>query len=193
MSNQSIAPRRAARHARLPGSAGALAAVAAALFATCAMLAACTMPSHPDSAAPPNDPFNPAAAQLLDDTAWTLASWRTADGRARDIAGGDEGKPGESAGAPTLVLSTVTGQRRASGFAGCNRFAGPYALKGGALSFGPLVATRMDCAGARGKLEQDYLDVLAHIAKAGVQWSAPRELLIVTPDGAILRFAAAKH
>lgn len=193
MSNQSIAPRRAARHARLPGSAGALAALAVALLAACATLAACTMPHHPDSAAPPNDPFNPAAAQLLDDTAWTLTSWRTADGRERDISGGDEGKAGENASAPTLVLSTVTGQRRASGFTGCSRFAGPYVIKAGALSFGPLVATNMTCAGARGKLEHDYLDALAHIAKTGVQWSAPHALLIVEPDGAMLRFIASKH
>ena len=124
---------------------------------------------------------------------WTLANWHTADGRARDIASGDEGKPGESASAPTLVLSTSTGQRRASGFAGCNRFAGPYALKDGALSFGPLVATRMACTGARGKLEHDYLNALAHIAKTGVQWRAPRQLQIITPDGAILRFTAANH
>jgi heat shock protein HslJ len=190
MSNQSIAPRRAAWHARLPGSAGAL---AAALFAMCAMLAACAMPSHPDSAAPPNDPFNPAAAQLLDNTAWTLGSWRMADGRARDITGGNDGKPGEDAGAPTLVLSTATGQRRASGLAGCNHFAGPYSLKGGELSFGPLVATRMACGGARGELEHAYLDALAHIAKTGVQWSAPHQLQIVTAGGAILRFAAANH
>jgi heat shock protein HslJ len=199
MSNQSIAPGRAARHARLPGSAGALAAAAVALLTACATLAACTMPNHPDSAAPPNDPFNPAATQLLDDTAWTLASWRTADGHARDIAGDDgktpDEKPGESAGAgaPTLVFSTATGQRRASGFTGCNRFAAPYSLKGGALSFGPLVATKTTCAGAPGKLEHDYLDALAHIAKTGVQWTTPRELLIVKPDGEMLRFTAAKH
>lgn len=189
MSNQSLAPRRAASRARLPRGAGA----AAALMATCVMLAACAMPTHPDSAAAPSDPFNPAATQLLDDTAWTLAGWRGPDGRSRDIAGEDGASPGETRGAPTLVFSTATGQRRASGFAGCNRFAGPYSLKGGALSFGPLAATRTACAGARGEFERAYLDALAHIAKTGVQWRAPRELQIVTEDGATLRFSAANR
>jgi heat shock protein HslJ len=165
------------------------------------------MPTHPDSVAPPTDPFNPAATQLLDDTAWTLASWRGADGRERAIAqapGGsadDSGKQrdgerggqgaNEAAGRPTLIFSTATGQRRASGFAGCNRFGASYSLKSGKLSFGPLVSTRMACPGARGELEHAYLDALSHIAKTGVQWRAPRQLQIVTEDGATLRFDAA--
>jgi heat shock protein HslJ len=188
MSNQSIARKPAACRVRLPASAGALAVA-------CVMLAACAMPTHPESAAPPSDPFNPAATQLLDDTAWTLAAWRTADGRSRDIdiPGGNDASRGEPAGPPTLVFSTAAGQRRASGFAGCNRFAGPYSVKGGQLSLGPLVATRTACPGARGELERAYLDALAQIAKTGVQWRAPRQLQIVTVDGTTLRFTAANH
>jgi heat shock protein HslJ len=191
MSIQFIAQERAACRARLTGSAGALAA--AVLAAACAMLTACAMPAHPDSAASPSDPFNPAATQLLDDTAWTLVGWQTADGRSREIASRNDTSQGETASLPTLVFSTATGQRLASGFAGCNRFAGPYALKNGKLSFGPLVATRMACPGARGELEHAYLDALAHIGKTGVQWRAPRQLQIVTVDGATLRFTAASR
>lgn len=191
MSNPSIAPRRAASRGRpLPGSVGAL--IAAPLVAACAMLAACAMPTHPESAAPPSDPFNPAATQLIDDTSWTLTGWQTADGATREIAGAaKDANGGDSERAPTLVLSTATGQRQASGFAGCNRFTGPYALKSGKLSFGPLATTRMACPGSRGELEHAYLDALAHIAKTGVQWRAPQRLEIVTEDGAILRFDAA--
>jgi heat shock protein HslJ len=148
------------------------------------------MPTHPDSAAPPSDPFNSAATQLLDDTAWTLAAWQTPDGRSHTIAGADDSRGADAGAPPTLVFSTVTGQRRASGYAGCNRFAGPYSLKGGELSFGPFVTTRMACPGPRGDLERDYLDALAHIAKTGVQQHGPHELLIVTESGATLRFTA---
>ncbi|GLU35230.1 META domain-containing protein [Trinickia caryophylli] len=177
MPSQYIAPRRAARRAR--------ASLVAGVLAVAALVAACAMPTHPDSSAPASDPFNPAATQLIDDTRWTLASWQTADGRPREIAqGGNESRP-------TLILSTATGQRKASGFSGCNRFAGSYSLKGGTLTFESLVATRMACADpARGELERAYLAALAHIARTGVQWSTPRTLRIVTEDGATLTFVA---
>lgn len=174
MSSSFIAPQRAARRAfRL-----SLALMAVAL-------AACSMPTHPDSSAPPSDPFNPAAVQLLDDTSWTLAAWKMADGRERDVAAlGLDVRP-------TLVLSTASGQRRASGFAGCNRFGGAYTLKDGLLSFGPLIATRMACGSARNSLEAAYLDALAHVGKTGVQWRSPPQLQIVTADGTTLTFQAA--
>lgn len=183
MPNPPIAPQRAARRAR--------ARVLAGVLAGAALVAACAMPTHPDSAAPASNPFQPAATQLVDDTHWTLASWRTPDGGSRELSSADNGSP------PTLLLSTATGQRRASGFAGCNRFDGPYSLKGGTLTLGPLVLTRRVCAdaqgdaGAHGELERAYLDALTHIGKTGVQWRAPRKLLIVTEDGAMLTFTAA--
>lgn len=174
MPSSFIAPQRAARRA-----------LRSTLALAAATLAACAMPTHPDSAAPASDPFNPAAVQLLDDTSWTLAGWKTADGHERDIAAlGLDVRP-------TLVLSTATGQRRAQGFAGCNRFKGTYELKGGMLSFGPLVTTRIGCGGSRNALEQAYLDALAHAGKAGVQWRTPPQLQIVTTDGATLTFQAA--
>lgn len=46
--------------------------------------------------------------------------------------------------APTLKLSSK--ERRASGFAGCNRYSGSYELSGAQLRFGALAATRMACA-----------------------------------------------
>jgi heat shock protein HslJ len=201
MRNRFYAPSRAAGASGRPLYPGA--SRAAALVAACVVVAACRMPTHPDSVAPPTDPFNPAATQLLDDTAWTLATWRSTDGSERAIAQAPGGRADESgnehggqsaneaAGRPTLVFSTATGQRRASGFAGCNRFGASYSLESGKLSFGPIVSTRMACPGARGELEHAYLDALAHIAKTGVQWRAPRQLQIITEDGATLRFNAA--
>ena len=176
MSNPLIARQRAASPARLAACAGALAAAA--------LVAACAMPKHPDADAAPSDPFNPAAVQLLDDTSWTLVQATTATGQALDVAA-----PADGQGPATLVFSTNTGQRRASGFDGCNRFAGSYALKNGVLSFGPLIATRMACTGARNTLEQAFLGALAHIAKTGVQMKPPQTLEIVATDGTRLKFA----
>ncbi|MEX3526052.1 MAG: META domain-containing protein [Burkholderia sp.] len=157
-----------------------------------AALAACTIPTHPDSSAPPSDPFNPAAIQLVDDTSWQLASWRNADGTQRELPQGQpqgQGANGQPA-VPTLTLSTADGVRRASGFSGCNRFGDTYAVKNGLLSFGPLAGTRMACPNSvGGRLEAPYLDALAHVTKAGLQMRAPQQLYLVTEDGAALTFS----
>jgi heat shock protein HslJ len=147
------------------------------------LLAACSMPTHPDSKAPPPDPFNPAATQLLDDTSWDLSSWKQADGTMRAVPGADSGAP------ITLMLSTATGQRRASGFSGCNRYMGTYGLKDGKLSFGPLAGTRMACSTPGGQIEGNYLDALAHIDRTGVQMRAPQEMQLILEDGDKLTFA----
>jgi heat shock protein HslJ len=159
----------------------------ACLIAAAALCAACALPKHTDAEAPPSDPFNPAATQLLDNTSWQLTGWTRADGTALDVPHGDGDK---AADAPlTLTLSTATGQRRASGFSGCNRYMGSYMLRDGKLSFGPLAGTRMACAGAGGKLESDYLDALAHIDKTGVQMRPPQQLQLITAAGDTLVFA----
>lgn len=158
-------------------SAGACAA-----FVAASLVAGCAMPKHPDASAPPTDPYNPAATQLLDDTQWDLASWTDAKGQARAIPQGAQ--------PITLDFSTASGRRRASGFSGCNRFTGTYGLKDGKLTFGPLAGTRMACvSGAGAALEQPYLDALAHIAKSGVQMNAPQALQLTIDDGQVLTFA----
>ena len=125
-----------------------------ALLAAAALSAACSLPKHTDAEAPPPDPFNPAATQLLDNTSWQLTSWTRADGAARDVPhgndSGDGGNNDKAAGAPlTLTLSTASGQRRASGFSGCNRFTGTYMLRDGKLSFGPLAGRNLPVFSAR--------------------------------------------
>jgi heat shock protein HslJ len=147
-----------------------------------ALLSACAMPKHPDSAATAPDPFNPAAAQLLDDTSWVLSAWKQADGTARAIPSADQGEP------ITLALSTATGQRHASGFSGCNRFMGSYALKDGKLSFGARGSTRMACMTPGGKLESVFLDALTHIDRTGVQMRAPQQMQLVLDNGDTLTF-----
>ncbi|MDR8920271.1 hypothetical protein FEP07_04321 [Burkholderia multivorans] len=66
---------------------------------------------------------------------------------------------------------------------------GPYNVKNGLLSFGPLAGTRMACPNTLGgQLERAYLDALAHIAKTGVLMRAPQQLQIVTEAGDTLTF-----
>jgi heat shock protein HslJ len=166
------------------------------------MLAACKMPVHQDSSAPPPDPFTPAATQLLDNTQWQLVEWKKSDGTLRSVPGGADtaaasdtsaaSAPADSAApnvqAITLDLSAATGQRRASGFSGCNRYSGTYTLKNGLLSFGPLASTRMACAGAGGDIEGAYLDALTHITRTGVQMRAPQALYVILDNGDRLTF-----
>jgi heat shock protein HslJ len=147
-------------------------------------LAACAMPKHPDVSAPPTDPYNPAATQLLDDTQWELTRWTDAGGHALTIPHGDNGQP------ITLAFSTEGGKRQASGYSGCNRYTGSYDLKDGKLTFGPLAGTRMAClSGPGAALEGPYLKGLEHIGKTGVQMNPPQELQITFDTGEVLTFA----
>ncbi|SPB15942.1 putative lipoprotein [Caballeronia novacaledonica] len=158
---------------------------ACALVVAASVVAGCAMPKHPDASAPPTDPYNPAATQLLDDTQWELASWTDANGQPRAVP-----HAAENAQPITLDFSTANGHRQASGFSGCNRFAGVYDLKDGKLAFGPLAGTRMACpSGAGAALERPYLDALAHIAKSGVQMNPPQALQLTLDDGQVLTFS----
>ncbi|MDR5738815.1 MULTISPECIES: META domain-containing protein [unclassified Caballeronia] len=156
-----------------------------AALVVASLLGGCAMPNHPDASAPPTDPYNPAATQLLDDTQWELTAWTDANGQPRTLPNAGPG------GQPiTLSFSTESGRRRASGFSGCNRYTGAYDLKDGKLSFGPLAATRMACPSqAIGALEQPYLDGLAHVAKSGVQMNPPPSLQLTFENGQVLTFA----
>lgn len=55
-------------------------------------------------------------------------------------------------------INFVDGQM--SGFAGCNRFFGPFTMDEATLSFGPIGATKMACMGSGGKDEQRVFDIL---------------------------------
>jgi heat shock protein HslJ len=162
-------------------------------FATALLLAACKMPVHDYASAPPSDPFVPAATQLLDNTQWQLVEWKQADGTLRAVPGAAADPAATAtataAGHPiTLDLSTATGQRRASGFSGCNRYTGAYMLKNGLLSFGQLAGTRMACVGLGGDIEGAYLDALSHIVRTGVQMREPRSLQLILANGDRLTF-----
>ena len=147
------------------------------------VLAACAMPRPADTAAASSDGFSAAATALLDDTGWKLIEWKEADGAARPLHEA-------SKAAPTLMLSTADGKRRASGFSGCNRYMGSYTLENNNLHFGPLAGTRMACLLPQtSQLESDYLNALEHIARTSVQMKSPQHLQIVLDNGATLVFS----
>ncbi|SMG46366.1 META domain-containing protein [Paraburkholderia susongensis] len=154
---------------------------AVATLSIAALLGACAIPKHPDTSAPPPDPFNPAAAQLLDNTSWVLSSWKQADGTVRAV-------PSKDQGPLTLTLSTEGGQRHASGFSGCNRFMGSYMLKDGKLGFGLLAGTRMACTSAGGDIEGPFLKALTRIDRTGVQMRPPQQMQLILDDGDTLVF-----
>ncbi|HEU4563727.1 MAG TPA: META domain-containing protein, partial [Gemmatimonadaceae bacterium] len=80
--------------------------------------------------------------------------------------------------APTLALDAAT--RRAAGDAGCNRYAGPYALAGDSLRFGALVSTKRACASdARNAQETAFLRAL----DATRRWTLAGDTLRLLGDG----------
>jgi heat shock protein HslJ len=181
---QSLSPARRAFARRL--------ASGAAVIAAGLLVSACKLPVHTDASAPLPDPFNPATTQLLDNTHWQLTEWKRADGTLRAVPGPNPDTT--SAEHPdarpiTLDLSTESGQRRASGFSGCNRYFGAYSLKDGLLSFSQLGGTRMACIGTGGDIEGAYLEALSHIARSGVQMRHPQALFLVLANGDRLTFA----
>ena len=131
-------------------------ALAAALML---LLAGCTSASSPAT---------PAAASIVGPV-WV----------AEDIAGGAAG--GE---APiTLQLGT---DGRVNGRGGCNGYGGAYTLTGDALSFGPMMSTKMACAPALMDREQRYFTALAQTAHYAV--ADDGALLLTTADGKTIRF-----
>nr|WP_238327666.1 META domain-containing protein [Paraburkholderia mimosarum] len=168
------------------------------MLAAALLVCACKLPVHTDASAPLPDPFNPATTQLLDNTHWQLVEWKRADGTLRAVPGANPGTGTGTGSAEnpdarplTLDLSTETGQRRASGFSGCNRYFGAYALKNGLISFSQLGGTRMACIGAGGDIEGPFLEALSHIARSGVQMRHPQSLFLVLENGDRLTFAEA--
>jgi heat shock protein HslJ len=148
------------------------------------MIAGCALPTHPDSDAPPTDPYNPAATQLLDDTQWDLTGWTDANGQPRAVP-----KASDAGGPITLNLSTDGGQRKLNGFSGCNRYMGAYELAAGKLTVESIAGTRMACAPGPGPtLEQSYLKGLTGIARTGVQMRPPKQLQLTLDNGDVMTF-----
>lgn len=70
----------------------------------------------------------------------------------------------EVAGAPLVADSRITlslyGDGKAVGRAGCNNYSGSYTRTSDALSFGPMITTKMACAPEVMSQEQAYFEIL---------------------------------
>lgn len=72
---------------------------------------------------------------------------------------------------------------QAYGTGGCNRFSGRYTLEGAQLSFAPLAASRMACAGPLGETEDQFFRALGEVRG----WRIERNQLVLTNEaGAVL-------
>jgi putative lipoprotein len=74
-----------------------------------------------------------------------------------------DGKPAPlGAGDKPATLSLTTSDNRASGFSGCNRWAGSYERTGDQLRFGQMLSTKMACVSGM-ELEQQFLSALERV------------------------------
>lgn len=87
---------------------------------------------------------------------------------------------------PHLKLETQ--ELRLSGFAGCNRINGSFAIDGSRISFGTVVSTRRACYPDDGS-EQRFLQALSEVRG----WRMEGGQLLLLADGGkpLLRFSAA--
>lgn len=70
------------------------------------------------------------------------------------------------AGANAISLQLMAQNSRATGFAGCNRMFGGYALSNDTLRFEQMGATKMACMeNARMQIEQRYLEMFSGVAR----------------------------
>jgi len=87
---------------------------------------------------------------------------------------------------PTLRLDPF--EKRATGFAGCNRYFATYELSGTALRFGQIGATRKACEGTANAIETAYLEALARTRSWRIEHG---ELLLADGSDIFARFSAA--
>jgi len=98
---------------------------------------------------------------------------------------GDHSSPTGAGGRPaTLRLESAT--KRASGFAGCNRYGATYVLTADSLRFGPSMSTKMACAEGD-ELERAFLAALAAVSTYQVSDST---LSLMGSGGVVARFKA---
>jgi heat shock protein HslJ len=131
-------------------------------------------PKSPSSDQPPAaQPPTTASTASLDGRDWVLVD-----------LGGQPAPPGADGRPATIRFDTAT--RRATGFAGCNRYSAQYTLAGDSLSFGPAMSTKMACADGD-ELERRYLAVLPEV---GTYESSDSTITLNGSGGPLARFRA---
>jgi heat shock protein HslJ len=162
---------------RVPSRALALAAVLAAT--------GCAMPTHPDSAAAPSNPLNPAAVQSIrsrEPIAAREAAREALSCRAVELERGSGGCARRNVEGIVAVAFLHAAQHPARVV---------EQLHSGVLTLGPLEATRKACGDEARHLERVYLDALAHADATLVQMRSPQQMRIIASNGITLTFSRA--
>lgn len=102
------------------------------------------------------------------------------------VSGPGQPAPLGASGLPATIRFDAT-VARASGYAGCNRYSAPVALRGDSLRIGPVALTRMACANDPG-LEPWFVYSLERVHRAERVGDV---LILVGERDARLRFAPA--
>lgn len=120
-------------------------------------------------------PYTPTLTVTLEGTAWSLAAFV-------------EGETTTSLLADTAITLAFEVEQ-ATGSAGCNSYSGAYTLERGALRFGGIGMTKMNCVTPDGMMEQEtrYTNTLSEVTM--FDWDA-EQLTLKTTDGRGLVFTA---
>lgn len=129
------------------------------------------------------EPLAPGADLPLEGTEWRLVAW-VEDRQATGLPG--------SQSMPTDVLpgSEITARYEGgevSGSAGCNHYAGSYALQGDALTVGGLASTEMACMEPAGVMAQETL-FLGRLREGGTYRIDGAQLWLEKGEGSALLF-----
>jgi len=152
----------------------------APLLAILLSLVACTSTprpgDHPSSTpvsdtAKPADAATPGSGAALVGTDWVLM----------EVGG----QPLAGRGSRRPEFQLAADGRKVQGFAGCNRIAGTYELKGDTLKFGPLIATKMACPALA--TEEAFLKALDAAVRYEIGGS---NLTLFGADGPVARLQA---
>ncbi len=84
------------------------------------------------------------------------------------------------AGGRRVTLNFDSAEMRAMGFAGCNRYAGPYTISGDSISFGPAISTKMACSEGM-DVETNYLGALPQVVRFALSDSTLTLFAATTP------------
>lgn len=137
-----------------------------------------------------------AQAQGEGRSRFVLVRWQEPGAAPKELpsAEGDDADPAAQPISIEFSAGLEAANGVVSGYAGCNRFSGPYEKLTSGMRFGNLVATRMACDPPRMELETGFLEALkSPLATVGMQPSASgkqgRQVIWKTTSGALLQFA----
>lgn len=112
--------------------------------------------SPPAVEVPPVSTISPPdPGTIITNTDWVLVSI------------GDRTNPGGSGGRPVTLRIETGADAVAAGFGGCNRYTGPWSIRGDSITFGPSAATKMACAEGM-DVEQAYFTTLPKVVRYSV-------------------------